>query len=657
MNKKTIETIRFLSIDAVEKANSGHPGLPMGTATMAYALWNELLKTTSKEPKWINRDRFILSAGHGSMLVYSLLHLFGYNVSLEDIKNFRQMDSKTPGHPEYNITEGIETTTGPLGQGISNAVGFAIAESHLAKRFNKEDFKVIDHYTYVIAGDGDLMEGISSEACSLAGHLKLGKLIVLYDDNQITIDGSTDITFTEDVKMRYEAYGWQVLEVSDGNDYKMIVDAVHKAKLDDTRPTLIKVKTTIGYGSPNKAGKSSAHGAPLGEEEIKLVKKSFGWDSDKKFYVPEEVYTNMGKIINEKEEVFNVWHDIIKDYFAKYPDMKVEWDKVFTYDLPEDVLDTKIYFKDFSEEEATRVSGGRFLNELNKYVPNFMGGSADLNGSTKTYLNGSGDFSIDTPEGKNIFFGVREHAMAAILNGLALHGGIRPFGATFMVFSDYMKPSIRLSALMELPVIYVFTHDSIGVGEDGPTHQPIEHLMLLRSIPGLMVFRPSDGKETVVSWTQAMKYTSGPSAIILSRQSLPSLENVTIDSNKGAYILKKESRDVDILLISTGSEVHITLEAANKLEEEGISTRVVSMISWELYDQQDDEYKENVLPKKITNRLVVEAGLGLGWEKYVGLDGKIIAMNSFGESAPANELMKHFGFTVSNIINKAKELL
>lgn len=656
MNRKTIETIRFLATDGVQKANSGHPGLPMGTATMAFSLWKEFLKITSKDPKWIDRDRFILSAGHGSMLIYSLLHLFGYNMSIEDIKQFRQMGSITPGHPEYGMTEGVETTTGPLGQGISNAVGFAIAESHLAAKFNKENYKVIDHYTYVIAGDGDLMEGVASEACSLAGHLGLDKLIVLYDDNQITIDGSTDITFTEDVKKRYEAYGWQVLEVSDGNDYKLIVNAINEAKNNNSQPTLIKVKTIIGYGSPAKAGKSAAHGSPLGEKEIKITKEKFGWDPDKKFFVPDEVYESMDGIKYDKEKTYLSWNELLQDYFIKYPEMKSEWENVFSFDLPDDVLDAKKYWDDFSKEEASRASGGRFLNELNKYVPNYMGGSADLNGSTKTYLKDSGDFNKETPEGKNIFFGVREHAMAAILNGLALHGGVRPFGATFLVFSDYMKPSIRLSALMGLPVVYVFTHDSIGVGEDGPTHQPIEHLMLLRSIPGLMVYRPADPKETTVAWTEAMKYVDGPSAIVLSRQNLPSLTDMNENAHKGAYVLKKESKDnIDVILIATGSEVHVTLEAAEILEEQGVSVRVVSLLSWELFDKQSQMYKEEVLPSNVTNRVAVEAALGMGWEKYVGLSGKIVAMNSFGESAPISDLMKHFGFTADNIVKAAKQ--
>ncbi len=658
LDRKTIETIRFLSADGVQKANSGHPGLPMGTATMAYVLWKDFLRGSATDVSWADRDRFVLSAGHGSMLMYSLLHLFGYDMPMEELKQFRQMDSITPGHPEYGMTPGVETTTGPLGQGISNAVGFAIAERHLGAKFNKPGHQVVDHFTYVIAGDGDLMEGVSSEASSLAGHLKLGKLIVLYDDNSITIDGSTDLSFTEDVGKRYKAYGWEVIQVDDGNDYQGIKEAIATARLNTTQPTLIQVKTIIGFGSPNKAGTSGVHGAPLGVEELRLTKERFGWDPDLDFHVPEEVQEHMKELIDKREIDRFMWEEKLETYFEAYPEMRDQWEACHEYELPEDLMTAQDIWSQFQVDEASRASGGRMINILNENVPNLIGGSADLNGSTKTYLKGGGDFDAENPAGKNIFFGVREHAMAAILNGIGLHGGLRPFGATFLVFSDYMKPSIRLSALMKNPVVYVFTHDSIGVGEDGPTHQPIEHLLMLRSIPNLMVFRPGDAKETAVAWIEAMKYTEGPSALILSRQKLPSLEGVNKGAHYGAYILRKESGDhPDVILIATGSEVHATVEAAKALEKDGISVRVVSMISWELFDDQPIMYREDVLPPAVTNRVAVEAGLKLGWERYVGKEGLIIGMDTFGESAPGGELMKHFGFTAEAIEKAVRRML
>ncbi len=661
MNKvdyKVIETIRLLSADAVEKANSGHPGLPMGVAAMAYTLWKDFLKGSATDPKWVDRDRFVLSAGHGSALLYSLLHLFGYELSLDDIKNFRQLGSITPGHPEYEITPGVETTTGPLGQGFANAVGMAIAEKRLAAEFNTKDFNLIDHYTYVIAGDGDLMEGVSSEAASLAGHLKLGKLIVLYDDNSITIDGSTDLSFTEDVGMRFRAYDWEVIEVSDGNDVDEVTNAIRQARLSSTKPTLIKCKTVIGYGSPNNAGKSKAHGSPLGADELRLTKEHMGWDPDESFYIPEEVEEHMKSIIDKREIERFVWEEMIEDYFDKYPEKLDKWKAWHDYELPLELLDDKKIWSDFKAEDATRNSGGIFMNHVSKFIPNLLGGSADLNGSTKTYLKDYSDFSFENPSGSNIFFGVREHAMAAILNGLALHGGVRPFGATFLVFADYMKPSIRLAAIMNLPVIYVFTHDSIGVGEDGPTHQPIEHLLMLRSIPNLHVFRPADAKETAVSWTEALKRMDGPSAIILSRQNLPLLENVNKGAHYGGYTILKEVKDKpDAILIASGSELNVAIDASKELIKEGIDTRVVSMISMELFLSQPKSYQDQVIPRDIKNRLSIEAGQSIGWERFVGDYGRSISLNRFGESAPGKVLFRKFGFTVDNIVENVKQMI
>ncbi|BEP28243.1 transketolase [Helicovermis profundi] len=657
-NSRVIETIRLLSVDAIEKANSGHPGLPLGAAPMAFALWNEFLNVSATETKWMNRDRFVLSAGHGSMLYYSLLHLFGYEISLDDLKNFRQLGSITPGHPEYNVTPGIETTTGPLGQGLGNAVGMAIAEKKLSAEFNTSDFNIIDHYTYVIAGDGDMMEGITSEAASLAGHLKLGKLIVLYDDNGITIDGSTDISFTEDVGARYRAYGWEVIEVKDGNNYGEIVDAINLARLNSVKPTLIKVKTIIGYGSPTKAGKSSVHGSPLGKDEIIQMKKNMGWDPDKSFYVPDDVKEYMKNITDKKEINRFLWEEKFEEYFKKYPEKESKWKHWFEYEISDETFQDSKIWSSISIDNSTRNSGGIFMNIVKEDIPNLFGGSADLNGSTKTYLKNLGDFSFENPSGSNVFFGIREHAMGAIINGIALHGGLRPFGATFLVFSDYMKPSIRLSALMGLPVIYVFTHDSIGVGEDGPTHQPIEQISMLRSIPNLSVFRPADGKETAMAWINALKRTRGPSAIILTRQNLPSLVGVNKGANYGAYILSKEIKEKpDAIIIASGSEVHVALEASKKLLEDGIDSRVVSMLSMEFFDKQNDSYKEMVLPSDVKSRVSIEAGIELGWRKYVGDKGKIISINHYGESAPANLLFGKFGFTSENIVKLVKEVI
>ena len=655
---KAVNTIRNLSVDAVEKANSGHPGMPMGAAPMAYTLWSRFLKGSAEKPNWFDRDRFVLSAGHGSMLLYSLLHLFGYDLSMEEIKNFRQLGSKTPGHPEYGHTVGVETTTGPLGQGISTAVGMALAEKRLAAEFNTDDFNIVDHFTYVIVGDGDMMEGISSEAASLAGHLQLGKLIVLYDDNQITIEGSTDLAFTENVSKRFEAYGWEVITVKDGNSITEIEKAIKKAKYNTNKPALIKVSTTIGYGSPNKAGKSSSHGSPLGKEEVILTKKNLIWDSYPDFYVPDDVRDLLAKTIYEKEEQRVQWEQKFNEYKKKYPDKAEKWELWHSNTISDEFINDKELFSVKEESIATRGSSGKIMNIIAKYLPNFMGGSADLGPSTKTYLKEKGDFSAENPEGNNINFGVREHAMGAILNGMSLHGGLRVFGSTFLVFSNYMLPAIRLSALMSQPVVYVFTHDSIGVGEDGPTHQPIEHLVSLRSIPNINIFRPADANETIAAWIEALNQNDRPSALILSRQNLPVLKEVNKDAHKGGYILIKEDKELpDVILIGTGSEVSLLVEAHNKLKEDGIDTRVVSLLSWEIFDKQSDKYKNEVLPSQVTKRLSCEAGSTLGWIKYVGCQGKAIGIDTFGASAPGDVLMKKYGFSVENIVKEVKNLI
>lgn len=645
MDQWTINTIRILAADAVEKANSGHPGLPMGAATMTYALWKEFLKGSATDPNWVDRDRFVLSAGHGSMLIYALLHLFGYDVALEDLKRFRQLGSNTPGHPEYGVTSGVEVTTGPLGQGIANAVGMAMAERRLADAFNTDAFNIIDHYTYVVCGDGDLMEGVASEAASLAGHLRLGKLVMLYDDNGITIDGSTSLSFNEDVGARFAAYGWQVLKVADGNDYEAVVDAIRIGKLNTAQPTLIMVKNVIGYGSPNKAGKSSAHGSPLGADELKKAKENLGGDPDETFVIPEEVVNYLKTIIDKREIERFMWEEKLEEYVIKHPDKAEAWKQWFDYELPFDIFEDEKLWDQMCVKDASRNSGGKFMNWVSGRIPNLFGGSADLNSSTKTYLKGAGDYSYNSPGGSNVFFGIREHAMGAILNGVALHGGLRAFGSTFLVFSDYMKPPLRLAALMGLPVINVFTHDSIAVGEDGPTHQPIEHLLMLRSIPNMHVYRPADGRETALCWMEALKRTEGPSCIILSRQDLASLETTGKGVQKGAYIVRHELKErPDLILTATGSEVSLALETAKLLEEEGIDARVVSMPCSQLFDKQETAYKEAIFPKDVSKRVSIEMGLTLGWERYIGSGGLAIGIDRFGESGPASDVMAHFGF-------------
>jgi transketolase len=656
-----INTIRTLSMDAIQKANSGHPGAPMGLATVAYALWTRFLKHNPRNPKWYNRDRFVLSGGHASMLLYSLLHLTGYDISLDDIQNFRQWESKTPGHPEYGLTPGVETTTGPLGQGLGNAVGMAMAERHLAARFNKPGFDIVDHYTYVICGDGDLMEGISSEAASLAGHLGLSKLICIYDDNEITIEGNTDITFTEDVQKRYESYRWQVILVENGNDIDAFTAAVEKARKENHKPSLIIAKTEIAYGSPHKQGTADAHGAPLGVEEVCLTKINLGCPEGECFFVEGQALNIAKEAVAAGTEAEGVWRQLFTNYQQEHPQLARSFQDAMDGRIPTSCLDHLPQFIDRNNPVATRAASGTVLNAIADKMPELMGGSADLAPSNKTLISSSHDFQKESYDGRNIRFGVREHAMAAIMSGMALHKGIRPYGGTFLVFADYMRPAIRLAALMKLPVIYIFTHDSIAVGEDGPTHQPVEHLLALRSIPGLTVIRPADANETVAAWRQALTLKGGPAALILSRQKLPILAESQPDPDKGlgsgAYILKDGAAPLDMILIATGGEVHITLEAANQLEKEGLSVRVVSMPSWELFDRTDFSYQNKVLPRSPAAKMAIEAGVSMGWERYVGRSGKILGIDHFGASAPGNVLLSKFGFTSENIVQQARAML
>lgn len=654
----SVNTIRILSAEAVQKANSGHPGLPMGAAPIAYELWANHMKHNPKNPNWLNRDRFILSAGHGSALLYTLLHLFGYGLTIEDLKSFRQFGSKTPGHPEYGHTVGVETTTGPLGQGIANAVGFAIAEAHLGAKFNTPEHKIVDHYTYVLTGDGCLMEGISYEAASLAGTLKLGKLIALYDSNNITIEGSTDIAFTEDVAKRFEAMGWQVLDVADANDLETLSKAIESAKAETTKPSIIIVKTQIGYGCPGKQGKSSAHGEPLGEDNLKATKENLNWPGVEPFFVPDEVRTHMEEIVKKGQAYEEEWNALYEDYKKTYPELAKEWEAWNSKELPMDFLNSEEFWTFEEKPVATRICSGEVLNRLAKVIPNLMGGSADLAPSTKTLMNGKGDFGAENYRGANMHFGVREHAMAAIGNGMALHGGIIPYVSTFFVFSDYMKHSMRLSALMGLPVIYVLTHDSIGVGEDGPTHEPIEHLAALRSIPNFTVFRPADAKETAAGWYAALTRKNSPTALVLTRQNLPYYKETGKDALKGGYILVDSEKETpDAILMASGSEVELIYEASRKLKAEGIDVRVVSMPSTDIFEEQSEEYKAAVLPKEVRARLAVEAASSFGWHKYVGLDGDVLTIDTFGASGPASVLFEEFGFTVDNVVNKVKKLI
>lgn len=655
IDQLTIDTIRVLSAEAVEKAKSGHPGLPLGAAPMAYTLWSKVMKHNPKNPEWVNRDRFVLSAGHGSALLYSLLHLFEYGLSMDDLMNFRQLDSKTPGHPEYGHTTGVEATTGPLGQGISTGVGMAMAEAHLAAKFNKEDFNIIDHYTYILSGDGCLMEGISSEAASLAGTLKLGKLIVLYDSNSISIEGSTDLAFTENVRKRFEAFGWETLYVEDGNDISKIEEAINQAKKNSTQPSLIEIRTEIGYGSA-KQGKASAHGEPLGTENIAGMKSFLKWTAEGEFHVSEEVRNHMKILVESGISEEQDWEERFNAYKAKYPELAKELEIYLSKELPMDYLDSDEFWT-FEKSMSTREASGVLINRIADRVPNFIGGSADLAPSNKTNMKNRETFSSENYAGSNIHFGVREHGMAAALNGMALHGGLRPFGGTFFIFSDYMKPAMRLSSLMNLPVTYVLTHDSIGVGEDGPTHQPIEQLAVFRAQPNFITFRPADTTETAAGWYTALTRKDAPIGLILSRQGLPDIEGTSKEALKGGYIVKKEKSNLDLILIGTGSELQLAYEAAKLLEEKNIGVRVVSMPSMELFEEQSEEYKAEVLPKNATKRVAVEAGTSFGWHKYIGLEGKIIAIDSFGASAPAKLLFEKFNLTVENVVNTALELL
>ena len=649
-----VNAIRILTAEGVQKAKSGHPGMPMGAAPAAYAIWGKEMKHNPADPKWPNRDRFVLSSGHGSMLLYSLLHLFGYGLKIDDLKQFRQFGSLTPGHPEYGHTRGVETTTGPLGQGIANAVGMAMAEKHLAAKFNREGFNVVDHYTYCILGDGCMMEGISHEACSLAGTLQLNKLIAVYDDNEISIEGNTDIAFREDVPARFRAYGWNVIDVKEGNCWKQVDAALKLAKKSD-KPTLVVTHTAIGYGSP-KQGMSSAHGEPLGEENIAITKKNLGWPCEEPFGVPEEVYECTAKTIEDGAKAQAKWEKLFAEYAKQYPDLKAEWDVWFSDELPVDLTKDEDLFA-FEGKSATRNSSGVVLNKLAERIPNLFGGSADLAPSNKSNMKGKGDFSAETPEGQNLHFGVREHAMAAICNGIKLHGGLRPYCATFFVFSDYMKNAMRMSAIMGLGIPYVLTHDSIGVGEDGPTHQPIEQLAGLRAVPGMIVYRPADSKEVAAGWIAAMT-ESHPVCLVLTRQDLPLYDKSGLDALKGGYIISdSEKATPDVLLMASGSEVEPCVEAQKLLKEQGIDARVISMPSFELFERQSDEYKESVMPKAVRARVAVEAAATFGWHKYVGLDGAVIGLDHFGASAPYKFLFKEYGFTAENVAETAKKVI
>ena len=659
IEEMSVNAIRVLSADAIQKANSGHPGLPLGTAPVAYELFAKHLNYNPHNPDWVNRDRFVLSGGHGSMLLYSLFHLFGIgNLSLEEVKNFRQFGSLTPGHPEYGHTVGVEATTGPLGQGMAMAVGMAMAEAHLSSVFNKEGFPVVDHYTYVLGGDGCMMEGISSECFSLAGTLGLSKLIVFYDSNNISIEGSTDIAFTEDVVTRFKAFGFQTIEVEDGNDLEAIGKAIEEAKADKTRPSLIKVNTLIGYGCPAKQGKASAHGEPLGVDNVAALKENINWPCKGDFEVPKEVYDHYKELADNMAKAEDKWNELFAAYVEKYPEMKELWDNYFDgYDMS-DLFNSDEYWAKGDKPEATRSTSGTILNMIKKAMPNLIGGSADLAPSNKTNMKDAGDFSKDNYAGTNLHFGVREQAMAAIGNGLALHSGLKAFVATFFVFSDYVKPMARLSALMKLPLTYVFTHDSIGVGEDGPTHEPIEQLAAFRSLPDFTVFRPCDRTETAAAWMYAVENECGPTGLVLTRQNLPQMEGSSKDALKGGYVIAESEKAVpDAIIIASGSEVSLAVNAKEELKKSGIDVRVVSMPSMELFDKQSAEYKESVLPNAVRKRVAVEALSDFGWYKYVGLDGKVIAMEGFGASGPAATLFEHFGFTVDNVVKTVKEVV
>ena len=656
-----VNTIRALCMDAVEKANSGHPGAPMGLAPAAYTLWTHFLKHNPADPSWPDRDRFVLSGGHASSLLYSMLHLTGYDLTMDDIENFRQWGSRTPGHPEYGVTPGVETTTGPLGQGIANAVGMAMAERHLAARFNREGHEIVDHYTYVMCGDGDLMEGISYESASLAGHWGLGRLICIYDDNEISIEGDTDITFTEDVRKRFEACGWHVQRIEDGNDVSAIVLALEAARAETEKPSLIQLRTHIAFGSPHKQGSADAHGAPLGLEEVKLAKRTLGCPDEEDFCVTDQARLHFQEAVPRGERLQEEWEARFAAYRKAHPDLAAQWDVALSGEMPEGWDADLPVFSPSDGPLATRVASGKALNALAPRVTTLMGGSADLAPSNKTIIDGARDFQKGAYDGRNIRFGVREHAMASIMSGMVLHKGIRPYGGTFLVFVDYMRPSIRLAALMKLPVIYVFTHDSLAVGEDGPTHQPVEHLPSLRMFEGVTVIRPADAAETVEAWRAAMTAIEGPVALILSRQKLPILDRTVYppaeNLRKGAYTLVETDGEPDIVLVATGSEVDITLRAAEGLASEGTRARVVSMPCWALFDKMDREYRDSVLGGEETPRLVVEAAHPMGWYKYMNKRSDVMGIIGFGASAPGNVVLANYGFTVENVVKGAKALI
>jgi transketolase, bacterial and yeast len=664
IDQLSIDTIRTLAIDAIEKAKSGHPGMPMGAAPMGYQLFARTMKHNPSNPSWINRDRFVLSAGHGSMLLYALLHLSGYDLPLEEIRNFRQWGSKTPGHPEYGHTPGVDATTGPLGQGIGMAVGMAMAEAQLAATYNRDGFPIIDHYTYAICGDGDLMEGVASEAASLAGHLKLGKLIVLYDSNDISLDGELNLAFSENVGQRFDAYGWQVLRVEDGNDLAALSKAIEAAQAEKSKPTLIEVKTVIGYGSPNKAGKGGhggPHGSPLGPEEAKLTKQAYGWDPEAEFHVPREVRDHFAQAKARGEQANAEWNRLVEAYKAAHPELARQFELAAAGELP-DGWDADLPVYDGGKAVSTRVASGEALNALAKSVPNLIGGSADLESSTMTHLKGLPVYKPGSYEGRNLYFGVREFAMAAAMNGIALHGGLKVYGGTFFVFTDYLRPAVRLAALMKLPVVYVLTHDSIAVGEDGPTHEPIEQLASIRVIPDLTVIRPADANETAAAWRYAVKNRSNPVALVLTRQNLPIIEGTAelarSGVERGAYVIADAPNGKPAAqIIATGSEVQLAVAAAKALVEEGIGVRVISMPSWDLFDKQDQAYRDSVLLPDVKARLAVEMAHPFGWERYVGEQGAVLGISTFGASAPGDRLIREFGFTVDNVVARVKALL
>lgn len=652
----SVNSIRVLAADAIQKANSGHPGLPLGSAPMAYELWANHMNHNPANPKWENRDRFILSGGHGSMLLYSLLHLFGYGLTKEDIMNFRQLGSLTPGHPEYGHTVGVEATTGPLGAGMGMAVGMALAEKHLAAVFNKENYPVVDHYTYVLGGDGCMMEGISSEAFSLAGTMGLSKLIVLYDSNRISIEGSTDLAFRENVEERMKAFGFQTITVEDGTNLDAIGLAIEAAKADTERPSFITIKTEIGYGCPAKQGKASAHGEPLGVDNVKAMRETLGWPYEEPFFVPDEVYAHFAKLAEEKAETEAAWNVMFAAYCQEYPEMEALWEKYHSGVDADSLMNNEKLWLEQEKPEATRSLSGKMINLLKDEIPGMIGGSADLGPSNKTEMKGEGDFSAENPAGRNIHFGVRELAMAAIGNGIMLHGGLRAYVATFFVFSDYVKPMARLSALMGVPLTFVLTHDSIGVGEDGPTHEPIEQLAMLRAMPNLRVFRPCDAMETSAAWLTAASSEKTPTALVLTRQNLAPITGSSREALKGGYVIDDCEGTPEVILIASGSEVELAVKAKAELEAEGTKVRVVSMPCMELFEEQSAEYRETVLPRAVRKRVAIEALSDFGWGKYVGLDGAYVCMKSFGASAPAAKLFEKFGFTVENVVNTVKAL-